>query len=169
MALATRAGAGLLVAKKYSSGPASDPRGDRYESAANVKNLRRSGGDRDAPQRAHHGTPRSGIETLDQIARHEVELLRPDRRGAAHRHHPAALADRARLGRDLITDDLRPQALHDRQRRGRLELGGQRPDRGRHGARGEAPHARTASCATAPSATASRTTALESAPGTCAR
>ena len=55
--------------------------------------------------------PERGVEPLDELRRHQIELLRPDRRAAGDRQRPAALGDRRRLAGDHRADG-RPDALH---------------------------------------------------------
>ena len=108
------------------------------------------------------------VESLDDPLGQQVELLRPDRRGARHGHHAVAFGDR--LGTAPRRPRRRPRATRAGPRRAASRAPARRSAASSAVASGRgaaAPHA--ASCSTAPSAIASRVTPASSAPGTCAR
>src|SRR5919204_1031037 len=52
--------------------------------------------------------PERRVEPRDHPLGHQVELLRPRRRGAPHPHHAVALADRLRRPRERVAGGSRP-------------------------------------------------------------
>src|SRR5882724_13190217 len=85
-------------------------------------------------------------QSLQELALHQIQLLRPDGIRAAHRGLAAALGDRAGDSRYLLADDLGPGSLQRRQRSLWRRLFKRCTQGGRGRARGSAPgHAAAAS------------------------
>ena len=66
------------------------------------------------------------VEARDQLAGHQIELLRPHRGGAGHRENAVALGRRASGGGDRGPGGALPDLLHAGERRGRRERGRER-------------------------------------------
>src|SRR5271165_4132080 len=110
-----------------------------------------------------------GVEAWDQLACHEVELLRPHGRLAGDRQHPSALAGGAGGGGDGRARGGLPRLLDAGEGRRRGEARGELLEGGGERAGGGAAHAAIASWRIAPGEMRRRVTAASQAPGTWER
>ena len=150
-------------------GPVTAPRRrvNPCKMALNERFLRLPGA---APQRADRGLPQGGVETLHENALHQLELLGPDGRLAAHGQHALVLGGRVGGGGDRAARGCRPRLLDAGQQGGRRELrrpaAGSAEEIGRGASRLTR---RCASCMTAPGEIRRRATEASPAPGTWPR